>query len=28
VHGHPVGTALADAELTELFEIVAAVSDT
>ena len=28
VHGHPVGTALADAELTELFEIVDADSDT
>jgi anti-sigma B factor antagonist len=28
VHGHPVGTALADAELLELFEIFAADSDT
>jgi anti-sigma B factor antagonist len=28
VHGHPVGLALADAELMELFEIVAADSDT
>ena len=28
VHGHPVGTGLAEAGLTELFEIVAAVSDT
>jgi anti-sigma B factor antagonist len=28
VHGHPVGIALADAELMELFEIVAGDSDT
>jgi anti-anti-sigma factor len=28
VHGHPVGTALADAELLELFEIFTAGSDT
>jgi anti-sigma B factor antagonist len=28
VHGHPVGTALADAELLELFEIFTADSDT
>jgi anti-anti-sigma regulatory factor len=28
VHGHPVGAALADAELMELFEIFAADSDT
>jgi anti-anti-sigma regulatory factor len=28
VHGHPVGTALADAELMELFEIFVADSDT
>jgi anti-sigma B factor antagonist len=28
VHGHPVETGLAEAGLTELFEIVAAVSDT
>ena len=28
VHGHPVGTALADAELLELFEIYTADSDT
>jgi anti-sigma B factor antagonist len=28
VHGHPVGIALADAELMELFEIFAAASDT
>ena len=28
VHGRPVGTGLAEAGLTELFEIVAAVSDT
>jgi anti-sigma B factor antagonist len=28
VHGHPVGTALADAELLELFEIFAADTDT
>jgi anti-sigma B factor antagonist len=28
VRGNPVGTAIADADLTELFEIVSAVSDT
>jgi anti-sigma B factor antagonist len=28
VHGHPVGTGLAEAALTELFEIVAAVRNT
>jgi anti-sigma B factor antagonist len=28
VHGHPVGTGLAEAALTELFEIVAAIRNT